>query len=99
YCVGWHAYKSEWICFEHQGYARQKAIAWWKLRSPDPVPDTVAEALARIDGGALAQALAITVRSVSGEQFDRIIDYELGPLPEPCEAGTEPRYDDEEVPF
>ncbi len=99
YCVGWHAYKSEWICFEHQGYARQKTVAWWKLRSPDPVPDTVAAALARIEGGALAQTLAITVRSVSGEQFDRIIEYELGPLPEPCEAGTEPGYDEEEVPF
>ena len=51
-------------------------------RSPDPVPETVEEALARIEGGALAQTYAITVRSVAGEQYDRIIDYELGPLPE-----------------
>lgn len=101
YCVGWHQYRSEWICFEHDGYARQKAIAWWKRRSPDPVPSTVAEALARIEGGALARTLAITVRSVSGEQFDRIIDYELGPLPEPCEVTADVGgYDEEEeVPF
>lgn len=100
YCVGWHQYRSEWICFEHDGYARQKAIAWWKRRSPDPVPGTVAEALARIEGGALSRTLAITVRSVAGEQFDRIIDYELGPLPEPCEViANAEGYDGEEIPF
>ena len=29
---------SEWICFEHTGYAREKAIAWWHARSQAPVP-------------------------------------------------------------
>jgi hypothetical protein len=37
YKIGWHECKSEWVCFEHSGFARQKAIAWWKRRSPDPV--------------------------------------------------------------
>ena len=37
---------SEWVCFEHGGYARQKAVTWWCRRGPDvPVPDTVEEAL------------------------------------------------------
>ena len=31
---------SEWICFEHTGYAREKAAAWWRARSTAPVPDT-----------------------------------------------------------
>ena len=83
YCVGWHEYKSEWVCFEHEGYARQKAIAWWRRRSPDPVPDTVARAIEIIDGGGLAPTLGITVRSVAGEPYERIIGYELGPVPEP----------------
>jgi DNA repair protein RadD len=37
---------SEWVCFEHQGYARNKAITWWQKRAPDvAVPDNVDEAL------------------------------------------------------
>ncbi len=83
YRVGWHEYKSEWVCFEHEGYARQKAVAWWRRRSPDPVPDTVARAIEIIDGGGLAPTLGITVRSVAGEPYERIIGYELGPVPEP----------------
>ena len=83
YKVGWHEYKSEWVCFEHQGYARQKAVAWWKRRSPDPVPDTAEHAVELAQSGALATTIAITVRNVAGEPYERIIDYELGELPEP----------------
>lgn len=41
---------SEWVCFEHTGYARQKAEAWWKRRDENYrcwafVPDTAREAL------------------------------------------------------
>jgi DNA repair protein RadD len=37
----------EWVCFEHTGYARQKAVAWWRQRASGmPVPTTVTEALA-----------------------------------------------------
>lgn len=37
---------SEWICLEHEGYPRQKAIAWWRRRAPEvAVPDTIDEAL------------------------------------------------------
>lgn len=38
---------SEWVCFEHTGYAREKAVQWWRKRLPGmPVPATVEEALA-----------------------------------------------------
>jgi DNA repair protein RadD len=36
---------SEWICFEHAGYARAKAVAWWGQRAPGTaIPSTIAEA-------------------------------------------------------
>lgn len=35
----------EWICFEHTGFAREKACAWHKLRSMEPVPNNVMDAL------------------------------------------------------
>jgi DNA repair protein RadD len=81
YKVGWHEYKSEWVCFEHTGYARQKAVAWWRQRSHEPVPETAEEAVALAQNGRLAPTREITVRSVTGEDFDRIIGYEVGDIP------------------
>lgn len=99
YRVGWHEYKSEWICFEHEGYARQKAIAWWRKRSPDPVPDSVERAIEIIEGGGLAPTLAIKVRSVAGDPYERIIDYELGPMPEGIPASEHLEFDPDGIPF
>ena len=37
---------SEWVCFEHSGYARSKAHSWWAQRGPNlPIPANVTEAL------------------------------------------------------
>ena len=99
YRVGWHDYKSEWICFEHEGYARQKACVWWRKRSPDPVPDTVQRAIEIIEGGGLAPTQSITVRAVAGDPYERIIDYELGPLPEGIPVSEMFDYDPDEIPF
>lgn len=72
----------EWICFEHQGYARQLAIEWWSSRSTAHLPNSVDEALAIIGEKGLAQAFAITVRPIEGERFPRIVNCELGPAPQ-----------------
>jgi DNA repair protein RadD len=51
----------EWVCFEHTGYARQKACDWWYRRAPGlAVPDNVDEALAR--SAELATPTEIAVR-------------------------------------
>ena len=97
YRVGWHQYKSEWICLEHDGYARQKAVAWWRRRSPDPVPDSIERAIEIIEGGGLATTRGITVRA--GEPYERIIDYELGPMPEAVAAQEPLGYDPDDCPF
>jgi DNA repair protein RadD len=86
YRVALNEYKSEWICFEHTGYARWRAEQWWRKRSPDPVPDTAERAVELAGCGALATTSYITVRTVAGDPYERIIDYEIGPKPEPCEA-------------
>lgn len=44
YMCGFVAY-SEWVCIEHTGYAREKAVKWWQRRTQAPVPATVAEAI------------------------------------------------------
>ncbi|MCI0333658.1 MAG: DEAD/DEAH box helicase [Planctomycetes bacterium] len=101
YKVGWHEYKSEWICVEHTGFARQKAIAWWIRRSPDPVPGTAERAVELAQSGALAPTYSITVRSVAGEPYERIVDYELGPMPEPVPAEVSECYEEtaDAIPF
>jgi DNA repair protein RadD len=89
YKIGWHRWKSEWVCLEHDGFARQKAVAWWKKRSREPVPATAADAVEIANAGGLASTLSITVRSVSGEEYDRITDHELGPIPELLERSDD----------
>ena len=51
----------EWVCFEHQGYARLKAEGWWERRSVAPFPRTVDEALNA--SGGLLRPSHIFVRS------------------------------------
>jgi DNA repair protein RadD len=71
YNCGLRSY-SEWVCVEHQGYARQKAAEWWRKRAP--VPLTVAQAIA--EAKRLARPSEISVRpsgryvEVSGHRFD-----------------------------
>jgi len=81
YRIGFNSWQSEWICVEHTGFARQKAEQWWKRRSHAPVPDTADDAVALAEAGAICPTTNITIRSVSGEEFDRITHYELGEKP------------------
>jgi DNA repair protein RadD len=94
YKVGWHRWKSEWVCLEHTGYARGKAVAWWKKRSRLPVPTTAVEAVEIAKAGGLADTKSITVRSVTGEEHDRITDHQFGPIPEAIER---PEPEEEEL--
>ena len=115
YETGLGRYTSEWVCPEHQGYARRKFEKWWLERCAGgcPVPNTADEAVAWAEAGALARPKRITVRSVSGEKFDRVHNVELdgrpemtdglmsllehGPVTEP--PGGIPEYPDDDIPF
>ena len=63
------------------GWARQKFEKWWRQRCDMPAPTSVEEAVEIAEAGGIAEATQITVRSISGEKFDKIIDYVLGPIP------------------
>ena len=74
YSCGLKSY-NEWVCVEHQGYARQKALEWWRKRAPGfPMPRTVDDAIAQ--AGQLTRPTAISVRpsgrflEISGYRFD-----------------------------
>jgi DNA repair protein RadD len=99
YKVGWHEYKSEWICFEHEGFARQKAADWWRRRSPDAVPKSAQNAVDIANNGGVALTTSITVRKLAGDDYERIIDYEIGDMPEAIPAGETTDYDPDLIPF
>ena len=74
YSCGLKSY-NEWVCVAHQGYARQKALEWWRKRAPGSrMPRTVDDAIAQ--AGQLARPTAISVRpsgrflEISGYRFD-----------------------------
>lgn len=84
YCCGLATY-SEWVCLEHQGYARQKAAEWWRKRAPgNPVPLSVAEALAQTSR--LARPSDISVRP-SGRYLE-ICGYRFAPCAHPIPASA-----------
>jgi DNA repair protein RadD len=95
YEIGWNQWQKEWVCVEHQGYARTKAEAWWRLRSDEPCPSSAAEAVALAEAGCLAEPVWVTVRQTAGEEFDRIVDYHLSDKPEQREPGMD---EDEPIP-
>ncbi|GGA05943.1 DEAD/DEAH box helicase [Dyella caseinilytica] len=70
---------SEWMCFEHGGMARMKAVDWWQKRLPGSnAPRTIEEALTQVDS--LATPISIAVDET--EKFPEIKDYDFGQLAE-----------------
>ena len=54
---------SEWVCFEHTGFPREKAVSWWRRRAEHlPTPASVDDALTHVS--ALRRPIAIQVRQV-----------------------------------
>lgn len=88
YQVGLTKWVSEWVCLEHEGFARAKAERWWRTRSKVAVPDTVAEAVELAKAGALAEPVSVCVRQATG-QYDQITGYDLGPVPDVPEEAAD----------
>lgn len=83
YCSGRFDCVTDWICLEHEGYAREKAVGWWRQRSPDAVPITAESAVAQANLGALAETKSVTIKIVPGKKFPEIVEYDIGEMPEP----------------
>lgn len=98
---------SEWVCLEHEGFARAKACGWWTARSKSfSVPCTIEEALAVANNGGLAFPNRILVQETEGERFPRITDVELDwPQQDDVEEEHSPSpqiqaaMDDDPIPF
>ena len=84
---------SEWVCIEHDGFAYNKAVAWWKenVCSVD-MPDTASEAVALMEQGYMRRVVAI--KTVPDGDYTRIVAVDHGPA---LVAATWD--EDEEIPF
>ena len=85
YQIGLNHWQSEWVCFEHTGYARYKAEFWWRRRSNNPVPQSIEDAVKLAECGALAPTHHIVIEQESGEKYGRIVGYQLGEKPAKAE--------------
>ena len=79
---------SEWVCVEHAGYAREKAIKWWATNVGTRTPDTVAEAVDRLRAGEMRRVLKI--RTKPDGDYTRVIGLLLA-------EGRQPGEDDEPI--
>lgn len=84
---------SEWLCPEHTGYARSKFRSWWLEHAPGcEIPSTAADAVWLAEEGAVLAPTHVTVRTVAGERYHRVVGYKLPPHDEPA-------FEPEEIPF
>ena len=90
---------SEWVCLEHDGFARTKAALWWRARSLAPVPADIDEALELWHRGAVAAPERITTKREG--RWYRILSAEIDEKPESWndEAVEDPFAIEEELAF
>ena len=66
---------SEWVCFEHEGFARVKAVKWWEARSTHDVPQTIDDAVAFLDRHVARVPASLTTQADG--KFSRIVSIEF----------------------
>jgi DNA repair protein RadD len=87
---------SDWLCFDHGGYATQKAQAWWKKMHVSEIPENVDTALEILDRGiGLAKPSAVIIQKDGN--FKRIVEYLFGDDLN-IDNGNDSFYDDD-IPF
>ena len=94
---------SEWVCFEHEGFAFRKAQAWWDAHSLAPFPEGVDDAAGWLTSGAARMPSQITTQKE--RQWYRILNVEFESEKPTKEVWTEPEpeyqfsFDSDDVPF
>ncbi len=66
---------SEWICFEHTGYAREKAVSWWWRREPVYLPRDVPGVLEWLEDHRIAEPQRISTRK--NGKFTEVVQHEF----------------------
>ena len=75
YYDGFMRVASEWVCFNHTGYARQKAENWWLKREPVYYPTSVERILNWLQDNQIIEPTQIATRQ--NGKFTEITHYEF----------------------
>ena len=70
---------SEWVCFDHTGYALQKAHEWFERRKPEGYthsPGTVSQLMDWINGGFVLTAPA-RIATMQNGKFQQVVEFEF----------------------
>jgi len=81
YRIGHQHWVSEWVCLEHRGFAKERAIEWWHRHSKAPLPRHIEEAVFVANNGGLADTLQVATAKDFGSDYIRVVGYRLGPVP------------------
>lgn len=68
---------SEWVCLEHDGYARTKAENWWKRRFKEPAPASVTDAMNRMFLAQELLAMTQTIRVRQRGKYTEVLSVEI----------------------
>lgn len=72
----------EWLCPEHDGWARKRFENWWKTKSKVEPPQSVDVAVEWARAGALATPTKIQTTAKPGERFPRIEWVDFSEIPD-----------------
>lgn len=76
YMAGMTHICDEYVCFEHTGFAWEKARMWWKARTDKEMPSTTAEAVEIAKSNSLKEP--VTVWTIPDNGWKRIKRLEMG---------------------
>jgi DNA repair protein RadD len=79
---------SEWICFNHVGYARQKAENWWMRREKKSMPSGTQDALEWLEFHDIEEPVRIATRK--NGKYTEVKDYEFNRTERNQEASGQP---------
>ena len=98
YLCGWLSY-AEYVCFEHEGFARTKAEKWWDVFGFGAVPSTVVDAKNAIVGEPVTE-----IAVEKDGKWDRVVGWRLADgtevdrwlnVKKPVEEEPMPEFEDE----
>jgi DNA repair protein RadD len=84
---------SEWVCFNHIGYARQKAENWWMRREQKSMPSGTQEALEWLEFYDIDEPVKIATRK--NGKYTEVKDYEFNRTQRHQEASGQPSQADQ----
>ena len=88
---------SEWVCFNHEGFARRKAEKWWVRRSVAGVPDDVEQALFLAKAGACSHPDFIRLKDTPGKRYPELVHVEPGEINEGWHMGLNKEFSEQDT--